>query len=143
MAVDRRRNPPRVIVARPVVALDTNALMLPVEAGVRPFDEIERLLGNTDTVVPRAVVSELDRLIDHGSPKEVAAARVGRQLAEEWCRPIGRKVTAADREIERLARSGALDYVVTNDRALRGQILGACIPVISLRGQAQLEVIRP
>ena len=127
----------------PVVLLDTNALMQPVEAGVDTFAELERLFGATAPVVPRAVRSELDRLAETGAPAEAAAASVGRQLAAERCRPIGRDADGADREIERLARDGAVDYVVTNDRALRNRLLDADIPVISLRGQAQMEVIRP
>ncbi len=129
--------------SEPVVLLDTNALMQPVEADTDTFAELERLLGATTPVVPRAVRAELDRLAETGAPAEAAAARVGRKLATERCRSIGRDADGADGEIERLARTGEIDYVVTNDRTLRNRLLDASIPVISLRGKAQMEIIRP
>ena len=44
------------------VVLDTNALMAPVEVGVRTFEELDRLLGEYEALVPEAVLAELDRL---------------------------------------------------------------------------------
>ncbi|QHS18282.1 twitching motility protein PilT [haloarchaeon 3A1-DGR] len=55
--------------------------MAPVEADVRLFEELDRLLGTYRAVVPDAVRAELDRLAD-GNGREATAARVGRDLAD-------------------------------------------------------------
>ena len=60
------------------VVMDTNALMMPVECDVRVFEELERLLGAVEPVVPEAVVAELEsRLGDdlaelHIGPEAIA-----------------------------------------------------------------------
>jgi len=48
------------------VALDTSALMMPVELDVRLFDELSRLLEDYTAVVPEAVVEELRQLAEAG-----------------------------------------------------------------------------
>lgn len=147
----------------PVVAMDASALMTPVELDVRVFDELERLLGDPELVTPRAVVAELERLAGNGSgSREARAAWVGLDLARERCRvlePVGhdaadpaeRDVAAVepgvpddgDDALVALARSGAADYVVTNDRALRDRLLDAGVPVIGARGRNSLAVVEP
>lgn len=127
----------------PVVALDTNALMMPVELNVRTFEELERLVGAAELVVPQAVLDELERLRDEGTPDEAAAARVGYELATERCRAIGGDSRGADRVLADLAGGEAVDYVVTNDAPLRRRILDAGVPVISLRGRTKLTIIQP
>ena len=116
--------------------------MMPAELDIPTFDELERLLGAADLVVPRSVLAELERLSSETGP-EAAAAAVGKQLAEEHCRPIGSGDHDADPEITTLASAGDVDYVVTNDTPLRRQVLDEGIPVISLRGRTKLAVIRP
>lgn len=129
-----------------VVALDTNALMLPVEAKIRTFEELKQLLGDADWVVPRAVVEELDRLAGDARGSARAGATIGRRLADRHCRVIDGGETAyagADKVLIELAAAGAVDYVVTNDADVRQAILDESIPVISLRGRDKLQVIHP
>lgn len=125
-----------------VIALDTNALMMPVEVDVRVFDEIERLIGGGTYVVPDAVLEELDRLKE-GAGTEAVAAEVGRSLAADRCEPIAHPTSSADDAIVHLAEHDRVDYVVTNDTPLRKRVLDTDIPVISLRGRTKLQVIRP
>ena len=146
----------------PVVAMDASALMTPVELEVRVFDELERLLGDAELVTPRAVLAELERLAEgDGGSREARAARVGLDLAGERCRAVepvaapggdagDENATAAsgapdtgDDALVALARSGAVDYVVTNDRALRDRLLSAGVPVIGVRGRSTLAVTVP
>ena len=115
---------------------------MPVELDVPTFAEVERLLGATTFVVPRSVREELGRLADGGG-KEAAAARVGGELAAERCKTIDDAADSTDKSIARLAETGAIDYVVTNDTPLRNRVLDEGIPVISLRGRTKLAVIRP
>ena len=129
-------------VERQVVALDTNVLMMPVELDVRTFDHIERLLGAVDLVVPQSVLQELDELAT-GAGKAATAASVGRELAETHCRTVDDTAASTDASIIGLATAEAVDYVATNDAAVRAAVLDAGIPVISLRGRTQMDIIRP
>jgi len=123
------------------VAMDTSALMLPVEADVRVFEELDRLLGTYETVVPAAVVAELAKLAE-GNGAEGTAASVGRDLAER-CRTVDHEESYADDALLELAREDEADCVVTNDRPLRDRLLDAGVPVIGLRGRNKLAVTQP
>ncbi|WP_435334003.1 PIN domain-containing protein [Haloarchaeobius sp. TZWWS8] len=124
------------------VALDTNALMMPVELDVRLFDELDRLLGTFESVSPQAVVEELRRLADKGG-QEGTAATVGHDLATERCLIVDTEESYADDAIVELAQEGQVDYVVTNDLPLRDRVLGAGVPVIALRGRNKLAITQP
>jgi uncharacterized protein len=128
---------------RPAVALDTSALMMPVECGVRVFDELDRLLGSADPITTRSVLRELERLSDGGSGEEAVAASVGLDLARERCRVVEDDEQYADDVLLALAREGEAEYVVTNDRPLRARLLGAGVPVIALRGRDKLAITQP
>jgi rRNA-processing protein FCF1 len=123
------------------VALDASALMAPVERDVRLFEELERLLGEVDLLVPEAVRAELDRLAA-GASAEAAAARVGSDLAER-----GRTVTTSERNgddaLVALATAGEAGYVVTTDRPLRDRLLDVGVPVVETRGRTRLEITEP
>ena len=130
--------------SRAVVVLDTNALMMPVECDVRVFDELDRLVGDVETVVPRAVLAELDRLAASGAGEEATAARVGRDLAER-CAVVETDASYADDAVIEAATAGRVDVagVVTNDRALRDRLLERGVRVIGLRGRNTLERTQP
>ena len=120
------------------MALDASALMAPVERGLRPFDELDRLLGGAALVVPGAVLAELDRLAD-GASEEARAARVGRDLAER-CREVETNEENGDDALVALATAGEADYVVTTDRPLRDRLLAAGVTVVETRGRTRLEI---
>ncbi|WP_132056738.1 DUF188 domain-containing protein [Halorussus amylolyticus] len=135
------------------VALDTSALMMPVESDVRLFEEVERLLGSSESprdsdeptrgieyVVPRAVRDELAKLAD-GAGQEAVAASVGADLAADRCRTVEHEVSYADDALVELAPE--FDYVVTNDGPLKRRVLDAGTPVIHIRGRNKLAVSKP
>ena len=122
------------------VAMDTSALMMPVEADVRVFEELERLLGDFECVVPRAVRDELSKLAD-GASKEAVAASVGADLAAERCRTVDHEESYADDALVELAPE--FDYVVTNDGPLKERLLDAGTPVIHIRGRNKLAISKP
>ncbi|MEY7848961.1 PIN domain-containing protein [Natrarchaeobius sp. A-rgal3] len=124
------------------VALDTSALMMPVELDVRLFDELERLLEAFELTTPQSVIEELRRLSEKGGT-EGTAANVGHDLATERCLVVDTEASYADDALVELAREGNVDYVVTNDRPLRDRILEAGVPVIALRGRNKLAITRP
>ncbi|ELY61412.1 DUF188 domain-containing protein [Natronococcus sp. A-GB1] len=124
------------------VALDTSALMMPVELDVRLFDELERLIGSAELVAPQPVIEELRRLSEKGGT-EGTAASVGHDLATERCLVVDTEESYADDALVELAREGSVDYVVTNDRPLRDRVLEASIPVLALRGRNKLAITQP
>ncbi|QCS41383.1 PIN domain-containing protein [Natrinema versiforme] len=124
------------------VALDTSALMMPVELDVRLFEELDRLLDDYEPTIPQAVLEELRRLSEKGGT-EGTAATVGHDLATERCLVVDTEASYADDALVELAREGAVDYVVTNDRPLGDRVLEASRPVIALRGRNKLAITQP
>ena len=123
-------------------ALDTSALMMPVELDVRLFDELERLLDSYEPIVPQPVLEELRRLSEKGGT-EGTAANVGHDLATERCLAVDTEASYADDALVELARENVTDYVVTNDLPLRDRVLAENVPVIALRGRNKLAVTQP
>jgi len=136
MAVDRDGNSHRV-----TVLLDTNALMMPYQFRIDLFEELRDLLGSYEPVILSEVVNELERL-SGGHGKEAAAARLGLEISRK-CAVVesGTDEGTVDDRISGYAlRHGGM--VLTNDRALRNQLLSNRIPVIALKNQKKLGVIR-
>jgi rRNA-processing protein FCF1 len=120
------------------VAMDASALMMPVEAGVRVFEELDRLLGEYEGVVPAAVVAELEKLAADGG-EAGRAASVGRDLAER-CETVETEASYADDALVELAREGGIEAVVTNDQPLGARLREAGTQVIHLRGRNKLTI---
>ncbi|MFB6195821.1 MAG: DUF188 domain-containing protein [Haloplanus sp.] len=121
--------------------MDTSALMMPVECGVRVFDELDRLVGDAEFVAPATVIEELESLAT-GAGEEATAASVGRDLAER-CRVVETDATYADDALVELADRGDCEYVVTNDGPLRDRLLERGVRVIGLRGRNTLNITQP
>ncbi|MFC7116196.1 twitching motility protein PilT [Natronoarchaeum sp. GCM10025703] len=126
----------------PTVAIDTNALMMPVELDVRLFDELNRLLNGYKPVTPQAVIEELRALSEKGGTEGIAAS-VGHDLATERCLILDTDASYADDAVVELAREGTADYVVTNDQPLQQRALDASVAVIGLRGKNKLAITQP
>jgi rRNA-processing protein FCF1 len=122
------------------VVLDTNALMAPVEVGVRTFEELDRLLGEYEALVPEAVLAELDRLAA-GAGETATAASVGADLARRECEPVDHDAAYADDAVLEIGRQ--VEYAVTSDMPLRERLLEANVPVICLRGRTKFEITEP
>ena len=120
--------------------LDSNALMAPVEVGVRTFEELDRLLGEYEAVVPEAVLAELDRL-GEGGGEAAKAASVGADLARRECKTVPHDADYADDAIVEIGAH--VEYAVTSDMPLRGRLLEANVPVICLRGRTKFEITQP
>ncbi|MFB6071425.1 MAG: PIN domain-containing protein [Halobacterium sp.] len=123
------------------VAMDANALMLPVEFGVRVFHELEGLLGDCEPVVPESVRAELETLAASGG-EEGTAASVAADLADR-CESVSTEESYADDALYALATDGDVDAVATNDAPLKERLLDAGVPVIHLRGRNQLTITQP
>jgi rRNA-processing protein FCF1 len=124
------------------VVLDANALMAPVEVGVRTFEELDRLLGDYEAVVPESVLAELDRLATGGG-EAATAASVGADLARRECRTIAHEAGYADDAVLEIAERDGVEYAVTSDMPLRERLLESNVPVICLRGRTKFELTEP
>jgi len=124
------------------VVMDTNALMMPVECDVRVFEELDRLLGGVEAVVPEAVCDELAKLAD-GAGEEATAASVGLDLARDRCRAVAHDADYADDAVLECAEREGVTHAATNDGPLQRRLLAAGVPVISLRARNKLAVTQP
>ena len=125
---------------RDLVALDTSILMAPVERGLRPLEELERVVPQATPVVPESVVAELRALSTEGGETGTAAG-VGLELARRL-ETVAADESYADDALTALAAAGRVAYVATVDRELRGRVLARDVPVICLRGESKLAVTR-
>jgi rRNA-processing protein FCF1 len=133
-----------------MILLDANALMMPVECDVRVFEELDRLVegvergddGSLALGVPRAVVAELERLAE-GAGEEATAASVGLDLARGRCRVLDHEADHGDAAVRECARRESVTHAVTNDAALKRELLARGVPVISLRAGNKLAVTQP
>lgn len=120
------------------VIVDTSFLMIPGMFGIDIFGELDRILGCSYVLlVPRPVVSELERISEQGKPKERVAAKLGLALVKR-----GSVVDAeggADDSIVRLATEMKC-IVGTSDLALRKKLRSRGIGVIYLRGKSHLAL---
>ena len=146
---------------RKEVIVDTNALLIPGEFGVDIFEELERL-GYVHIIVPKMVLTELDRLRQRPGlkGKEKIAANVGYSLIRKYTDTseqermstgctISIEEGAGEEEVEKgegdtdemiaalaLKRKAA---VLTNDEELRTKLSQAGIATVYLRGKNRLE----
>lgn len=123
------------------VLLDTNALMMPVQFRIDLFEELRYLLGRYEPLVLVDVKRELEGLA-RGGGNDAAAARAGLIFAER-CREVESQSSAraVDDRVEAYAAAEGC-MVATNDRRLRNALLAVGVPVISLRSQKKLEILR-
>jgi hypothetical protein len=135
------------------VIVDTNALLIPGEFGVDIFEELARL-GYVHIIVPKMVLTELDRL--RQSPglkgKEKTAANVGYSLVLKYAHAEPDRFNVTINE-EEGGGEGNIDTdewivmlalkkkaaVLTNDELLMRKLSKAGIATVYLRGKNRLE----
>lgn len=118
------------------VIADTSFLMIPGMFGVDILSELERLLdGRYELLIPRPVVQELERISDHGKPKERTAARLGLRMVERGS--VIEVKGEADESILKLATQKRC-AVGTTDAALRKELRRRGISVIYLSQKSHL-----
>jgi rRNA-processing protein FCF1 len=134
-----------------MILMDANALMMPVECGVRVFEELERVLadesggersGQPTYAVPAEVLAELERLAA-GAGEAATAAGVGLDLARERCTVLDHEADSGDAAVLECGTREEVTHAVTNDTAVRERLLARGVPVISLRAENKLAVTQP
>jgi len=120
------------------VIADTSFLMIPGMFRVDVKKELERLIEREyELLIPKAVMTELERLSREGTPKEKAAAELGLLIARGVTIAGGEK--SADEFIVELAVGGKC-VVGTTDAALRRRLRKLGTTVVYLRQKSHLAV---
>jgi hypothetical protein len=117
-----------------IVILDTNALMMPFQFKLNLEQELDRLLGKYEIIVPSSVRAELEWLSKSNIIAKSALALSKRYRALF----VGRHQTT-DSSILKLAKQSRA-YVVTNDTNLRTKLRAQNTPVIYLRSKTHLSI---
>lgn len=113
------------------VVVDTNALMLPFQSRLRIEDELLRLLGSYEIIVPSSVINELKRLAK-GNQDAMAALNYSKKF-----RVVETDMKGDDSIIDMALKIKAI--VLTNDKLLIERLKGMGIRVIRPRGERRLE----
>jgi len=117
---------------RPLVLLDTNALLLPFTSHFPLENEIFRLIEGADIRVPSSVLKELGQLRSSG----LLNARAALQFAKRF--QVVPTDLDGDAAMETLAKEmGA--WVVTADRELRERLESQGLGVLFPRGKRKLS----
>ncbi len=128
------------------VILDTNALLLPFQFRINIDQELQRLLGDHEVIVPDFIYHELAHLaptVKFGPAALRLAAKYPRCETAYDYHPDALKQRDATVDDAMLALAGELDaVVVTNDRELRQRLHEAGISTIGLRSRSHLMLYR-
>lgn len=122
---------------RPIVALDTNMLLVPFQFGVDIFDEIRRLVPGAKIVVLKGTIRELNKIAEQGV-KEKKYVLLAKRLLDMHRVEIVNRDGPVDSELLRLAREGVI--IATNDRELKRKVWDVGGRVIALREKNRLEL---
>lgn len=119
------------------VVLDTNALLLPFTSGCRLDEELERLFGPVQWLIPSSVAWELERL-GQGRDNAARAARMATKLSARGTL-IEAKLPGDDGVLEVAKAHGAA--IVTNDRTLQREAQTRGLRVVVARGGGKLAFL--
>jgi rRNA-processing protein FCF1 len=122
---------------RPIVALDTNMLLVPFQFGVDIIDEVQRLVPGAKLVVIRGTISELNRIAKQGV-KEKKYSMLAKKLIEVNHIEILPEDGPVDTKLVKLAEKGVI--IATNDRELKRRVKEVGGRVIYLREKNRLEM---
>ena len=108
------------------------------ELSINVEEELTRLLGTYEIIIPSSVQQELEILSQKGNGKRAHNARAAIKLISRY-RQYPTKIRPVDESISMVAQELNAS-VLTNDKALRKQLLEKNITVIYLRGKHILQM---
>ena len=121
-----------------IVILDSSAVMMLFEFSIDLEDELTRLLGTHNIIVPKPILHELTFLSKKGDGTRNVKARAALKLVEKYD-VIDVKEKTGDDAVFSLAKQTD-GIVVTNDRELRRRLKDHSLSVIFLRAKKQLMI---
>ncbi|MGC8662898.1 MAG: PIN domain-containing protein [Thermoplasmata archaeon] len=113
------------------IIVDTNALMLPFQSKLHIEDELARLLGNYEIIVPTSVIMELEKLSKRNMDALAALKYAGK------FRKIKTNLSGDNSILELALRNKFM--VLTNDRILIERLKTNGIRVIRPKGEKRLD----
>jgi rRNA-processing protein FCF1 len=133
MASDRLRRNPK----EKTVILDSSAVLMLFEFSIDLENELTRLLGNYNVIIPGPIVDEIKFLSEYGKGKKRQKAKSSLKLIKQY-KIVNTKGTGDDSVLLLAQKFNGI--VVTNDRKLRKRIKDASLQNIYLRGKKILAL---
>ncbi len=123
------------------IFLDTNFLMIPAQAGVDIYTEIDRICKfKYDLFVLRHSLDELDKLQKTGKGRDKAAAKLASHLVK--AKNINVLSTACNHVDDALIKIAKHDGIVaTQDKNLKKRLKKEGIKIITLRQKKHVTII--
>jgi len=121
-----------------IVILDSNALMMLFEFSINLEDELTRLIGKYDIVIPKPVLNELIYLSENGKGNKKNLAKSSLKIAKKF-KTIDADGKNVDDAVLLLSKK-INGVVVTNDKELRTKLKKNSCPVVFLRAKKTLEI---
>jgi rRNA-processing protein FCF1 len=117
------------------VILDSSSIMMLFEHSIDLEDELTRLLGKVEIIVPKPIVDELIYLSENGKGRKKRLAKPALELIKDY-KVIDSEGKGDDSVLFLAKKLNAV--VVTNDKELRNRIKAESLKTIYLRGKKRL-----
>ena len=117
------------------VILDSSSIMMLFEYSIDLEDEITRLLGKVEIIVPKPIVEELIFLSENGKGRKKRLAKPALELIKDY--KVIESTGKGDDSVFNLAKK-INAVVVTNDKELRNRLKEENLRSIFLRGKKRL-----
>lgn len=118
------------------VILDSSAIIMLFEFQINLEDELTRLIGRYDIIIPRPIIDELTILSKHGKGKKRIYAKASLKLIERY-KVVDSEEKNGDDSVFSLAQH-LNGIVVTNDKELKIRLKNISMPVVFLRAKKKL-----
>jgi len=120
------------------VILDSSTILMLFEFQVDLEDELTRLVGKYNIIIPRPIYDELEFLSQHGKGKKRINAKASLNLVKKY-EIVDVDEKTGDDSVFSLARETKC-IVVTNDKELKNRLKKISISVIFLRAKKKLVI---
>ena len=117
------------------VILDSSSIMMLFEHSIDLEDELTRLLGKVEIIIPKPIVDELVYLSENGKGRKKRFAKPALELIKDY-KVIDSEGKGDDSVVFLAKKLHAV--VVTNDKELRNRIKVESLKTIFLRGKKRL-----
>jgi len=117
------------------VILDSSSIMMLFEHSIDLEDELIRLLGKVEIIVPKPIVDELFYLSENGKGRKKRLAKPALELIKDY--KVIESEGKGDDSVVFLAKK-LHAVVVTNDIELRNRIKEESLKTVYLRGKKRL-----
>ena len=118
------------------VILDSNSIMMLFEFSIDLEDELNKLIGKHNIIIPKPIYGELEFLSKHGKGKKRIIAKASLKLISRYNVVDIDEKTGDDSVFSTARQTNGI--VVTNDKELKNRLKKISISVIFLRAKKKL-----